>query len=599
MDANHWTFVGNLPDGGSEIAGTCGGGGPEKIYGFTVPADGVWRFDTFGVETDFDTVLYLLNTCPSQADGQNLRCSDDVSSLASGMLKELHAGDVVYLVVDAYGPSGGNFRMNIAQLPVVAAHAVCDTFSEVDACSDEHYCYALNVPGQLPAAQGTCVSALNPPVINSVAALRTGDVLGLQVDGSDPEGDATGSYLVELLAGNRAQIIDAQTGATEGTVTFSEALLGLQNFTGTSRLNIFASWPNTTAVRVRVLDYAGNVSESRTAQIINQPIVNANQPCDIQLVANACAVGTACLDPDGVAGVGRPLCGVPTAPTLLSATATYNPNTDTMAITYSGSDPDHDTSGLVIGFFDLQGNLIDPPGTEVFVFDDIAWNGNDYTAHLRLRLGAVAQFSAFGTYTYDAAGLASEQLQVEQFGAPAVVARGARCDLSGGGRDVCSAGNLCFSELFGATDGTCQAPIAACPDFWAVADLTAAVVGAEWRTAGSLADAVNRTTASCASMSAQDIFTFTAPRAGTYRFRTESDEAGADTSLFLRSFCRYNDYGAELACNDDVSPQNFLSDVSLDLQANETVYVFVGGVNTNTQAKGSWRGRYRLIATRR
>jgi hypothetical protein len=81
--------------------------------------------------------------------------------------------------------------------------------------------------------------------------------------------------------------------------------------------------------------------------------------------------------------------------------------------------------------------------------------------------------------------------------------------------------------------------------------------------------------------------------------RTDSAEAGADTALVLRSFCRYNDFGAELACNDDVSPQNYLSDVSVDLAAGETVYVLVGGVQNAAFQKGSFRGRYRLIATRR
>jgi len=100
-------------------------------------------------------------------------------------------------------------------------------------------------------------------------------------------------------------------------------------------------------------------------------------------------------------------------------------------------------------------------------------------------------------------------------------------------------------------------------------------------------------------MTAQDFYTFTAPQAGTYRFRTDSAEPGADTAIVLRSFCRYDDLGAELACNDDVSPQNDLSDVSIDLAARETVYVIVGGVQNAAFPKGSFRRRYRLIATRR
>ena len=602
VDATHWTLVGNLPNGPSETTGVCGGGGPEKVYGFTVPADGVYRFDTFGVETDFDTVLYLVDPCPTQPDGQNLRCSDDVGSLASGFLKTLRAGEVVYLVVDAFGPTGGNFRLNVGQLPVLGERQVCDAFSERDGCDDNLYCFALNVPGQLPAEEGVCVPAENPPVINRVAALRDGDVLGVSVDASDGEADVSGQYILELLAGNRAQVIDAQTGATEVTLNFRENPLGAQNFVGTARLNIFAAgaWPNTTAVRVRVLDVAGNVSASSTAQVAQVPVVNAAQPCDLGRVLNKCAAPNACIDRDGAAGAGPASCGLPTPPSLNSADTTINVNTATIATTFIGTDPDHDTEGFVIGFFDAQGMLIDPPGPQTFAFDDISWNGDTFTAHVRLRLSAAeAAMVALGVIVFDASELSSNQVTVEQFGNPVAVGRGAVCDLFNGARDVCSAGNLCHSDLFGAGDGTCQAPVAACPEFWPVADLNDAPVGVEWRASGSLADAANRTTATCANMSAQDIFTFTAPAAGTYRFRTESDEVGADTSIFVRSFCRYRDFGAELACNDDVSPQNFLSDLSVDLVANETVYVFVGGVNNAAQAKGSFRGRYRLIAARR
>ncbi|MCK6576082.1 hypothetical protein L6V77_33935, partial [Myxococcota bacterium] len=599
-DANHWTLVGEVLPGGSEMTGLCGGGGPEKVYGFTVPSDGVWRFDTIGVETDFDTVLYLLDSCPTQADGQNLRCSDDVASLASGLLKELDAGDVVYVVVDDWANTGGTFRLNAAVLPAVGEREVCDAFSETDACADGLFCYALNRPGEPIAEQGLCVPSTNPPRINSVTALRLpDDVVGLNIDGSDSEADATGLYLIELLAGNRAQVLDQATGQTELQLDAFDNPLGSENFVIGERLAIFANWPQTTAVRVRLLDSSGNVSPSATAQIAPVPVLNAGQLCDIRRLSNVCPEGQLCIDADGPEGAGRAVCAAPTAPTLDTVTVTSNPATATISLTYSGSDPDRDIEALAIVFLDRNGDVIDPPGQQVFTFDSIDWNGAAFTAHVRLRLGAEsASTVALATAVYDPLA-GSGVVVVEEFGEPAVVGRNERCDLFFGGRDVCAAGNLCYSADFGAIDGTCQAPVAACPDFWPVADLTDFPVGAEWRFDGSLADAVNRTTASCARMSAQDFYTFTAPQAGTYRFRTDSAEPGADTALVLRSFCRYNDFGAELACSDDVSPQNYLSDVSVDLAAGETVYVLVGGVLNAAFPKGSFRGRYRLIATRR
>jgi len=148
---------------------------------------------------------------------------------------------------------------------------------------------------------------------------------------------------------------------------------------------------------------------------------------------------------------------------LDTVTATSNPATATISLTYTGTDPDRDVDALALVFLDRNGAVIDPPGQQAFRFDTIVWNGAAFTGHLRLRLGAEsATMVALATAVYDPLA-GSAAVLVESFGEPSVVGRNERCDLFFGARDVCAAGNLCYSNDFGATDGTCQAPVAASP----------------------------------------------------------------------------------------------------------------------------------------
>ena len=598
---DNWSLMGNLPaNGPSNIVGTCGGGGAEHVFGVTIPADGVWRFDTLGAETDFDTVLYLMSSCPTQPDGVQLRCNDDTSAFASGLLYEAHAGDVLYLVVDDYGHTGGNYRLNAVRLPAVERGGICDAFSATNACRNGDYCFAVNVPGQPPTTEGSCISASDPPAITGITALRSGDGVGLTIDGADVNGDASGEYIIELLAGQRAQIVDNATGSTEATLMARQNTLGELNFRISDVLAVYTNWPNTTAIRVRLKDGAGNVSVSTTAQIGAQPVRNAGQPCDPARALDLCALGLGCIDADGLAGPAAPACAVNHAPVITAATITHNINTAAVSITVTGTDADRDVNRLVVGFFSAAGALIDPPGAQTFAAESVSYVGNTYTAQLRLRLGAAeAGFATMALLAADATDLTSAQFNVQQFAQPVVVNRAQTCDLFYQSRDLCTAGTLCYSPNYGAFDGTCQAANPVCPDDWHAGNLNNFPVGNGWRVSGSLAVARSLTTASCANMAVQDVYAFTAPRAGTYEFRTESDEAGADTALFVRSYCRYSDVAAELVCNDDIGPGNFLSDTTVDLGPAETVYVFVGGVNTNAFPKGSWRGRYRLVAGQR
>jgi hypothetical protein len=101
-------ITGTVPDAPSEIYGTCAGYGPEATFLWTAPDDGSYTFDTAG--SNYDTVLYLRNT---DCFGPDLACNDDKIGLLSEVTVELAAGEVVYIVIDAYH-QGGDYVLNIA-----------------------------------------------------------------------------------------------------------------------------------------------------------------------------------------------------------------------------------------------------------------------------------------------------------------------------------------------------------------------------------------------------------------------------------------------------------------------------------------------------
>ncbi|MFK7986113.1 MAG: hypothetical protein AB8I08_08780 [Sandaracinaceae bacterium] len=92
-----------------EIEG--GGGSPERALRWTAPAAGEYTFDTIG--SDFDTVLYLLNTCE---DATAVACNDDIGAedFRSSLTATLTEGQEVLVVVEGFASTNaGNFVVNI------------------------------------------------------------------------------------------------------------------------------------------------------------------------------------------------------------------------------------------------------------------------------------------------------------------------------------------------------------------------------------------------------------------------------------------------------------------------------------------------------
>ncbi|MEC7984828.1 MAG: MopE-related protein [Myxococcota bacterium] len=91
---------------------SANGGGEEAIFAWEAPASGTYSFSA--VDSDYDTVLYLLEDCI----GSELVCNDDEdfssAIYTSAFEVELLEGDEVTIVIDAYDSSAfGNYSLDI------------------------------------------------------------------------------------------------------------------------------------------------------------------------------------------------------------------------------------------------------------------------------------------------------------------------------------------------------------------------------------------------------------------------------------------------------------------------------------------------------
>jgi hypothetical protein len=107
---------GDVAGASDDHEGSCSvpaSGGEDLVYTWTAPADGFYRFDTFG--SALDTVVYVYaGTCL----GPERACNDDSGGdYQSQVSVALAAGDVVQIVVDAFGAaSTGGFDLNVGMV---------------------------------------------------------------------------------------------------------------------------------------------------------------------------------------------------------------------------------------------------------------------------------------------------------------------------------------------------------------------------------------------------------------------------------------------------------------------------------------------------
>ncbi|MBI3073662.1 MAG: right-handed parallel beta-helix repeat-containing protein, partial [Deltaproteobacteria bacterium] len=106
--------TGTTADGANNLAGTCGGGAAkEKVFKWTAPTTGTYKFDTIGAGTNFDTVLHVRS---GSCSGAAVACNDNDTGSQSKVQMGVVSGQVFYIVVDGAGTASGNFQLNITAM---------------------------------------------------------------------------------------------------------------------------------------------------------------------------------------------------------------------------------------------------------------------------------------------------------------------------------------------------------------------------------------------------------------------------------------------------------------------------------------------------
>ncbi len=107
---------GNTVGARNDFSASCAAGGdvaPDVVIGWTAPASGTYRFDTFG--SGFDTQLIALASCEG---GVELGCNDDAGDRRTSEVElTVTTGDTIVLVVDGFDElSAGDFVLNATAL---------------------------------------------------------------------------------------------------------------------------------------------------------------------------------------------------------------------------------------------------------------------------------------------------------------------------------------------------------------------------------------------------------------------------------------------------------------------------------------------------
>ncbi len=594
------------PTGESTLEGDCGGtAGAEVAFRFVAPEAGLWRFLAVAADPDapFDTVLYARTACLDVET--ELDCNDDLDFPArtdSRVIVELAAGDAVFLVVDAYAgaedPRGGAVVVNARRIDAVPRDGACDRLSLDDACAVEDFCFVE--ADAVDAEVGRCVATTPPVAVAGRATSRDG-VLGLSVEGTDSSRD-TVAALVTLFRGET--VVDALDGGLAEDL-FLEPLDGLgvygqADFTLNASADLVELVGDTTPDRleVRLLDSQGGESEVLSLPISVAAEVALGAPCDGLRLHDLCAEGLACRDP---METGLFTCETVTPPTLASAAAWFDSVGGRIAVEFVGVDAEQDVEAPAITV--LDGDGVDIPllatgeiGEAIGEFEPFEYGPEGafratWLYELTDDAGLALEVGSVRVRVVDAEGLYSESVEAMLVPTTRDVPDGGPCDPFGA-RATCAVGSICDVPDEG--EPLCATPILPCPEAWGALPLEEGVsvdgetVGAETHGEGT-----------CGGGAGDRVYVFTADEGGRYLATVESEDPDADTVLYARSACGYTgpaQPALELDCNDDRDESTFLSELVLNLEAQQTVYVFVDGF-VDAAGEG-WRGPFTLSIQR-
>lgn len=267
-----------------------------------------------------------------------------------------------------------------------------------------------------------------------------------------------------------------------------------------------------------------------------------------------------------------------TPPIIDAGEAFVNRAANAVGVRLAGVDPDDDLAYAWMLLLDADGEIIEAVGDGAFNlgFTQLQQAEGRYTASTAVAflepLDALGDLAMVAVQVTDDAGLYSDVAVLDV--APALaLAPGAECDTFAA-FGSCPGEQLC--ARLGPVDAPayCAALEPSCPAAWPVVDLHAEP---DWRHVGDTTGAPNHgDLATCSGGGSDAVYRFVAPRTDRFVFAVVDAQPGADSVLFARSQCAFSQPAYELACNDDRSPEDYLSTVEIDLEVGEAAYLFVG-----------------------
>ncbi|MEE2644685.1 MAG: hypothetical protein VYD19_07105 [Myxococcota bacterium] len=316
-----------------------------------------------------------------------------------------------------------------------------------------------------------------------------------------------------------------------------------------------------------------------------------------------------------------------TVPIIRRVRAYINQQEGGLGLEIAGRDEDNNVEGFTLELLYGDGRKLPLGGPEQsgpvrVVFENLQQGNGDYigvwSAPFRLGTSLGLEELALAKVTiFDEDGKESEVFEAPLIDPP-TVGRGERCDLQRG-LSRCEEGLLCGDAAGGRY--LCSPATTECPEFFESVDLNgeAAMTNEDGSVSylgntrgcdngsGGLGPCATYGVGSCGGGTATNLFTYTASMAGRYQFVVtpleredppmEGEMRGPpDSLIWLRSHCGFSDWAAELGCNDDIDlpAMNLGSQVSAELEAEQTVYLFVDGYANDAEGIVGWSGPFEV-----
>lgn len=477
---------------------------------------------------------------------------------ASGLLppEALDFATALVEVDDVQGLVSAPLEAQPGEAIPVALGEPCDPLGALDRCVGDSACDDIEV-------EPRCVEA-NRPNIEEAHVYFTPDTaqIGVRLVGTDPETNVAGMAIELLDAGGRSLDLG-------GEYTFDTLQQAEGAFVGVLSLPLRVVAPIGRA-RLRAIDATGLYSDVVEVAVELPPEVPLGSPCDRFRALDRCVEGTACADPEGQ---GRPVCIVARRPTLTEARVYFNRNTRAFGIELAGTDPDGDLGTGHAELLDANGQRIDFAGE--FALLRLEVSGDTFTGDGRLiRYPAhLAPPQRARIRVTDRQGLTSEPIEVA-VGFPPVRQEGEACD-------VLEIWGLCNLDL-ACVDDRCVPANPLCEPGVQTGVLNEHFAGDRFRVEGDNSGRRADSQGTCDfGRGGAEVWAFTAPAvpgcdAGRClrRWVFTADPIGrTDPVLYARRLCGV--LSSELACNDDVVEGNRASQIEVELEVRQTIYLFV------------------------